>query len=70
MLSHWNEIETKVDSLIRRLSKLQNERARLEAENRGLRERAAQSSKDRKDLWARLDRVLAGLEALEAQIRG
>ena len=70
MLSHWNEIETKVESLIRRLAKLQSERARLEAENRSLRERISLTSKERKYLSVRLDRVLAGLEALETQIRG
>lgn len=70
MLTRLDEVETKIDEVLGRMVALRSERDRLAVQLGEAREVLARHQRERDELRARVDGLLAELEALEGAIRG
>ena len=68
MLAQWNQIETRVDALLKQLVSLKAERAQKEDEVQKLRGELAKFEQEREELRGRMDHLLEELQRLEGEV--
>lgn len=68
MLAQWNQIESKVDALLRQLVSLKAERSGLQDEVRKLQTQVTRYEGEREELRTRMDGLLEELKQLESEV--
>lgn len=68
MLTQWNQVENRVDTLLKQLVSLKSERAGMRGEVEELRSKVAKYEEERDELRARMDRLLEELQRLEGDL--